>query len=186
VSAPTSDLLRAALRQAGSALKRSELPFALAGGYALWAHGGPEPTHDVDFAVLESDADRAAKVLAEAGFEVDRPPEDWLLKACLDDAVVDVLHRIVGVPVDEHLLSRAEDVELLGIRLPVLPATDVLSSKLRSMTEHYCDFAALLPAARAVREQVDWGRLREECGENDFAATFLYLLERLGVAPSAS
>jgi hypothetical protein len=183
VSEPSPELLRDALRRAGSALKRAELPFALAGGYALWAHGGPEPSHDVDFAVLESDADRAAKVLAEAGFEIDRPPEDWLFKGCLDDATVDVLHRIVGVPVDEDLLDRAIEIELLGIRLPVLPATDVLSSKLRSMTEHYCDFAAMLPGARAVREQVDWARLRQDCGGNDYAAAFLYLLERLGVAP---
>jgi predicted nucleotidyltransferase len=184
VSEPSTDLLREALRRAGSALKRAELPFALAGGYALWAHGGPEPAHDVDFAVLEADADRAAKVLAEAGFEIDRPPEDWLLKACLDEATVDVLHRIVGIPVNQELLDRSSDVELLGVRLPVLPATDVISSKLRSMTEHYCDFAALLPSVRAVREQLDWGVLREECGDNDFAAAFLYLLERLGVAPS--
>jgi hypothetical protein len=183
VSAPSSEPLREALKLAGSALKRADLPFALAGGYALWALGGPEPVHDVDFAILEPDADRAAKVLAEAGFEIDRPPEDWLLKACRGDATVDVLHRIVGVPVDEELLRSAEDVEVLGVRLPVLPATEVLSSKLRSMTEHYCDFAALLPAVRAVREQVDWPRLRAECGDNDFAAAFLYLLQRLGIAP---
>jgi predicted nucleotidyltransferase len=186
LSDPSLELLRDALRRAGSALKRAELPFALAGGYALWAYGGPEPNHDVDFAVLESDADRAAKILAEGGFEIDRPPEDWLLKACLDEATVDVLHRIVGVPVDEELLRRAEEVELLGVRVPVLPATDVLSSKLRSMTEHYCDFAALLPGARAVREQIDWGRLRAECGDNDFAAAFLFLLQRLGIAPPPS
>jgi predicted nucleotidyltransferase len=184
VTEPSPDPLREALRRAGSALKRAELPFALAGGYALWAHGGPEPAHDVDFAVLESDADRAAKILAEAGFEIDRPPEDWLLKARLGEATVDVLHRIVGIPVDQALLERSTDVELLGVRLPVLPATDVISSKLRSMTEHYCDFAAVLPAVRAVREQLDWDLLREECGGNDFAAAFLYLLERLGVAPS--
>jgi hypothetical protein len=186
VSDPSSDDLRAALRCAASALKRADLPFALAGGYALWARGAPEPSHDVDFAVLEPDADRAAKVLADAGFDIDRPPEDWLLKACLGPVTVDVLHRIVGVAVEEELLARAELVELLGVRMPVLPATDVLSSKLRSMTEHYCDFAAVLPAVRAVREQLDWNRLREDCTGNDFAMAFLYLLERLGIAPPSS
>jgi hypothetical protein len=184
--AEEQESLREALKRVAVALKKTGRPFALVGGYAVWARGGPEPDHDVDFAVLESDADRAAKILGDAGFEIDRPPEDWLLKACLGEATVDVLHRIVGVPVDEQLLAGAEDVELLGVRLPVLPATDVFSSKLRSMTEHYCDFAALLPAARAVREQIDWRRLRAECADNDFAAAFMYLLERLGIAPPPS
>jgi hypothetical protein len=183
VSEPSNNDLREGLRCAASALKRAELPFALAGGYALWARGGPEPSHDVDFAVLESDADRAAKLLAEAGFEIDRPPEDWLLKAVLGPVTVDVLHRIVGVPVDKDLLGRAEMIELVGVRIPVLPATDVMVSKLRSMTEHYCDFAAVLPPARAVREQLDWALLYRECADNDFAMAFLYLLQRLGIAP---
>ena len=69
----------------------------------------------------------------------------------------------------------------VGGRLPVLPATDLLSSKLRSMTEHYCDFGRLLPHVRAVREQVDWARLRTEVEGNDFAVAFLFLADRLGV-----
>ena len=31
------------------------LPFALAGGYALWAHGAPESENDVDFVIAEED-----------------------------------------------------------------------------------------------------------------------------------
>jgi hypothetical protein len=35
--------------------------------------------------------------------------------------------------------------------------------------------------ARALREQVDWGRVRKETDGNDFAVAFLYLLELLSV-----
>ena len=171
--------LRSALKRTASALKADGVPFALAGGYALWAHGAPESENDVDFAVAEDDTEQAAAVLAAAGFEVVRPPEDWLFKAVLDGVVVDVLHRIVGEPVDAALLGRSEEMDLLGVRIPVLPATDLLSSKLRSMTEHYCDFGALLPHVRAVREQLDWDRLRAEVEGNDFAAAFLFLADRL-------
>src|ERR1700710_1232570 len=108
--------LRRALKRSASALKRDGVPFALAGGYALWAHGAPEPEHDVDFVVAEEDTERAAKVLADAGFEVVRPPEDWLFKVGCDGAQVDVLHRIVGEPVDHELLKRSEEKDLLGIR----------------------------------------------------------------------
>lgn len=67
--------------------------------------------------------------------------------------------------------------------MPVLPVTDLLISKLRAMTEHYCDVGALLPHVRAVREQVDWERLRAEVAANDFALAFLFLTDRLGISP---
>ena len=43
-----NDELRDVLRRAASALKAHGPEFALAGGYALWAYGAPEPVHDVD------------------------------------------------------------------------------------------------------------------------------------------
>jgi predicted nucleotidyltransferase len=176
------DALRNALKRTASALKHDGVPFALAGGYALWAHGAPESENDVDFVVAEEDTERAAKVLADAGFEVIRPPEDWLFKAGSGGVVVDVLHRMVGEPVDPELLERSGEMDLLGIRLPVLPATDLVSTKLRAMTEHYCDVGALLPHVRAVREQLDWARLRTEVADNDFAVAFLFLTDRLGIS----
>jgi putative nucleotidyltransferase-like protein len=182
MSAPFREPLRLALKRTASALKSDGVPFALAGGYALWAHGAPESENDVDFAVAEVDTERAAAVLAAAGFEVVRPPEDWLFKAVLDGVTVDVLHRIVGEPVTADLLGRSADMDLLGVRMPVLPATDLVSSKLRAMTEHYCDMGALLPHVRAVREQIDWERLRSEVAGNDFAAAFLFLTDRLGIS----
>ena len=65
--------------------------------------------------------------------------------------------------------------------MPVLTATDILVTKLMALDEHYCDFARLLPVARALREQVDWETVRREVGGNDFAVVFLQLLGRLGV-----
>lgn len=73
-------------------------------------------------------------------------------------------------------------MEVLSVVMPVLPATDVVIGKLRAMTEHYCDFAPPLAAVRAVREQVDWPRVRRGVGDSDFAAAFLVLVERLGIA----
>jgi hypothetical protein len=173
--------LREALRRAAAALKAHGPEFALAGGYALWVHGGPEPVHDVDFAVAEPDADAAADTLSAAGFDIERTPEDWLFKASAGAAVVDVLHRLNGEPVDAEVIRSAETRDVLAIRMPVLSPTDVLIQKLRSLHEHYCDFTTLLPAVRAVREQVDWERLRTSTKDNDFAAAFLLLADRLGI-----
>ena len=181
------DRLRTALKRAASALKADGPPFALGGSYALWVHGAPEPEHDVDIVVAERDADRAAEVLAAAGFTIERPAEDWLFKASVDDdAVVDILHRLNGVPVEPDLLASATVHEVLALPMPVLDPTHLTTVRLRSLSEHYCDFAALLPAVRAVREQLDWAKIRADTAHNDFAVAFLVLAERLGISPTRS
>jgi hypothetical protein len=176
--------LRTALKRVGSALKQSGLPFALAGGYALWARGASESAHDVDFLIAESDVEAVAAALAAADFTVIRPPEDWLFKIDTDGVVVDVLHRAAGEPVTAELLTHSDDLEVLSVRMPVLWATDLISAKLRAMSEHYCDFGPILAAVRAVREQIDWPRLRCEVGSSDFATAFLLLANRLGISPA--
>jgi hypothetical protein len=177
-----NDDLRDALKRAASALRAQGPDFALAGSYALWVFGGPEPVHDVDFVVAEPDTEKAAATLEAAGFSIDRTPEDWLFKACVgDDFVIDVLHRLNGIPVDAGTILSAEELDVLAIRMRVLPPTHVLTEKLNSLNEHNCDFTALLPAVRAVREQVDWQQLEAATAANDFAAAFLFLAQRLGI-----
>jgi hypothetical protein len=195
-SSPPSDtsdepLLRIALKRSASALKADGVPFALGGGYALWVAGGPEPSHDVDLVVAETDVELAANSLAAAGLRVERPPEDWLFKAYCDPngslepaeelALVDVLHRLGGVPVEHSLLETAREYEVLGVRIPVLPPTPIMIAKLRSLSEHYCDFAPLMLAVRAVREQLDWTEIRKATQDNPFAEAFLLVVERLGI-----
>ena len=87
--------------------------FALAGSYALWAVGAPEPSHDVD---------------------LEHSPDDWLFKARTSDSVVDVLHRINGERVERATLDCAEERDVLAIAMPVLPPTMVVIQKLRSST----------------------------------------------------
>lgn len=178
---PEQGALREALKRTASTLKQHDVRFALAGGYALWARGGPESTHDVDFMIREADADVVADILQSAGLSVRRTPEDWLFKVETDGAVVDVLHRAAGVPITDEMLQRSDELEVLSVRMPVLVATDIVSNKLRAMTEHQCDFGPLLASVRAVREQIDWPRVRAETAGSPFAAAFLLLVDRLGI-----
>ncbi|OBA62451.1 hypothetical protein A5647_07710 [Mycobacterium sp. 1100029.7] len=178
---PDPQQLREALRGAASALKENGPRFALAGSYALWAYGAPEPSHDVDFVVLESDVASAAATLRDAGFAIENPPEDWLFKAHCGDAVVDVLHRLNGERVEAAMLDCAEQLDVLAISMPVLPPTMVLVQKLRALNEHYCDFGRLLPAVRAVRERLDWAYIESRTADNDYAIAFLVLAERLAL-----
>jgi len=177
--------LREALKRVAVALKRTGIPFALIGGYAVWARGGPEPDHDVDFMVAATDADKTAALLQEAGFTVEHPPEDWLFKVFTDDSMVDVIFRDSGDAAERAVVEEADELEVLSVEMPVLSATEVVVQKLLALDEHYCDFGAMIPVVRALREQVDFERVRAETAGSPYAAALLFLLERLDVVPPA-
>ena len=65
--------------------------------------------------------------------------------------------------------------------MPVLSATEIMVQKMRTLAEHYCDFGAMIPVARALREQVDRDRGACETGGNPFAEALLFLLGRIDV-----
>ena len=176
------EALREGLRRVCSTLKQGQIPFAVAGGNALWVHGARESDHDVDVVVADSQVEDAVRCLDRAGFLIERPPEDWLFKAWWGPAMVDVIHRLHTGPVDERVLARAQDHEMLGVRVPVLPAQDVIMEKLLTLREQYCDLSGLFGVVRGVREQLDWAALAQGAGHNELAFAFLVAAERLGIS----
>ncbi|HET8681144.1 MAG TPA: nucleotidyltransferase [Micromonosporaceae bacterium] len=179
------DGLLVTLKRVSSVLKQAGIPFALAGGFAAYAHGGTSSDHDVDFLLREEDADRALEALAEAGFTTERPPEDWLVKVYDDGRLVDLIHRPVEQPVTEETLADTVMRPVNAVHLPVVSATMLMVHKLLTFSQHYCDFAKGLPLARSLREQIDWVRVRKETAHSPYAEAFLVLLDRLDVVPLA-
>lgn len=171
-----------AAKQVGALLKREGHLFALAGSVAVYAHGGEKNLqHDVDFAIRPEDAEAVAVTLRDAGLTVYTPPEDWLIKATCFGQPVDIIFELADRPVGADMLERAEEVSVDSVRMPVLAPTDLLWSLVAAFSEHHCDFGAALPIARALREKVDWERVRRECGDAPMPAAFFFLLERLNV-----
>lgn len=180
------ETLLGALRKAVSALREAEVDFLLGGSMASWARGGPSTNHDVDLFVREEDADSAAQALAAAGFDVERPAEGWLVKAWVDDVLVDVIFHPSSGEIDDDVFARAEEMEVDAIRLRVASLEDVLSAKLLGLSEQDLDLGPSLEVARALREQIDWRSVEERTRESPYARTFLYLARELGIAPVSS
>lgn len=172
---------REVLKSVATALKQSALPFALAGGYAVWARGGPESEHDVDFAIRPADAQTVRACLLGVGLEEVRSSEDWLSKVGRDGVVVDLIHRLPIGDVDDDLLARCTSLSVDSVRMPVMSATDLLLCRILVFGAHSCDFSPVLGFARALREQVDWERVRREAKADPFARAFMQLLESLEV-----
>ena len=182
VTATKFEQLLDTLKRAGAALRDAEIPFALGGGMAIWAHGGPETEHDLDFFVKPEDAERALQALTEIGFRPEKPPEGWLYKAWDGDVLVDLIFEPAGMRVDDKLFRRATELEVNAVRIPVAAPKDVLVSKLLALREHELDYDQLLEIARTVREQIDWDDVRLRTAHSPFAKAFFTLVDELGVS----
>ncbi len=175
------DRLTDAMKRAAAALQEADVRFALAGGLACWARGGPATDHDVDFMIKPDDAERAADALARAGLRTEQPPEGWLVKAYVDDTLIDLVYEPAGGAVTDEWFDRAEELEVKAMRLPVASLEDVLATKLLALTEQEPDYAAVLEIARTLREQIDWQEVRERTSQSPFAQAFFTLVEGLGI-----
>jgi hypothetical protein len=173
-----------ATKQVGALLKASGYPFALVGSVAAYAHGVPTRLqHDSDFCLRRQDAEAVVQTLVQGGIQVVSPPEDWLVKARAGGEEIDLIFELAHRPVTKEMLDRAEILPVDSVHMPVLAPSDLLESRLTALSEHHCDFGALLPVARALRERVDWDRLRRDHSDSPMPDAFLYLLERLDVIP---
>lgn len=171
-----------AMRNAAATLRDAAIPFALAGGLAVWARGGPDTDHDVDFVIKKEDVDRALQALEQDGFRSEKPPEEWLVKVYQGSCMIDLIFAPSGMVVDDELLERAEELEVYAIRMRVLSVTDILVTKLLALKEHAVDYESVLEIARSCREQVDWADLRRRTRHHPYAQPFFTLVAELGIA----
>ena len=168
------------LKKTVAALRDAKVPHLLGGGLAIWARGGPERDHDLDFLVKKEDAERALQALVDAGMKPERPPEDWLFKAHDENGVlVDLIFRPTENPVTDAMIARGDELEIMAIRVNVVSPGDVLVSKLLALREHELDYDTLVEMTRAVREQVDWVDVRLRTAQSPFARAFFTLVEGL-------
>jgi Uncharacterised nucleotidyltransferase len=170
-----------ALKRAVAALRGADVPFLLGGSLASWARGGPKTTHDLDLMIKPEDAERTLEALTGAGMRAERPPEEWLLKAWDGETLVDLIYCPKGLPMDDDVIARGEDLSVLGMEIRVMALEDVMATKLMALTEHALRYEGLLQIARSLREQIDWGEVRARTEESPFARAFFVLLEGLEI-----
>ena len=175
-----------ALKRAAAALREADIPFLLGGSLASWARGGPETRHDLDLMIKPEDVERALEALGGAGMRPERPPEEWLVKAWDGDTLVDLIYCPKGLPMDDDVIARGEELSVLGMEIRVMALEDVMATKLMALTEHSLRYESLLQIARALREQIDWQAVRSRTDSSPFARAFFVLLEGLEILPEAA
>lgn len=176
-----SEHVLGSLKRVAATLRDADIPFALGGGLAAWARGGPPSEKDVDLLIREQDCERAHEVLDAAGFRTEVPPEGWLVKAWDGEILIDLIHRPSGLVVDDALLATCDELSVHAVWMPVMRIDDLLTSKLLSLTEHHLDYGPALEITRALREQIDWQQVRRRTESSPFARAFFSLIHELGI-----
>jgi hypothetical protein len=174
----------ATLKRSVAAFREADVEALLGGSLAIWARGGPETKHDLDFMVRPEDAERALQALVDIGMKPETPPEGWLYKAWDGGVLVDIIFQPRGLEMTDEVFERGDTREVLAISVNLMSLEDVFATKLLSLDEHNCDYQSVLLMARSLREQVDWDHLRERTSGWPFAHAFFVLVEDLQVAPS--
>jgi hypothetical protein len=179
------DALLDALKRVTAILRDADIAFALGGGLAAWALGGPATEHDVDLAIRECDVERALAALEAHGLPTERAPEGWLVKTWVDGVLVDLIFRPAGLVVDDEFLARCSEMSVAAVTMRVMSPDDIFSTKLLALSEHSLDLEPLLAYARALREQVDWPLVAKRVEHSPFARSFVFLARALEIIPAA-
>lgn len=87
--------------------------------------------------IKREDIGRAVAALTAAGMRADDPPEEWLVKAWDGDVLVDLIFWPKGLPIDDDVIARGEEMSVLSMQMRVMSLEDVLITKLMAITEHH-------------------------------------------------
>jgi hypothetical protein len=145
----------------------AHVPFLVGGAYALERYTGiARHTKDFDIFVRAADCGPALAVLASAGCQTDLTFSHWLAKAFRGDDFIDVIFSSGNgiATVDDAWFTHAIPAEVLGLRVKLCPAEEMIWSKAFIMERERYDGADIAHLIRAEGERLDWRRLLARFG----------------------
>lgn len=118
-------------------IEKSDIPYALIGGFAAKSLGRPRVTHDIDIFVRPDDAEKVLHVLEEKGFTSQKRDPYWLFKAWRENILVDVIFKSSGdIYFDEEVRSHVRRVPYLGRYVNAISPEDFIVIKAAAHQEH--------------------------------------------------
>ena len=144
-------------------MDESRVRYVVGGGYAMACYTGIiRHTKDLDVFVKREDRDRVLRVFAMAGYQTSLHWPHFLAKAIMQDAFVDILYASANglCQVDDAMLERPVEEDVLGRRAPLCPVEEMIRSKAFVESRDRFDAADIMHLIRARAESIDWRRLR--------------------------
>jgi hypothetical protein len=117
--------------------------------------------------VRYADRQRALDVLGAAGFETQLTFPHWLGKAFCGEDFCDIIFSSGNgvAPVDDAWFRHAPTADVLGLRVKICPAEEMLWSKSFVMERERYDGADVVHLIRAGAATLDWDRIVARFGD---------------------
>jgi hypothetical protein len=150
-------------------LHEAELPFMVAGAYALRHHTGiSRQTKDLDLFVKRDDIGKALEALERAGFRTELPFAHWLGKVFDGDEFIDIIFSSGnGVAiVDDDFFVHAPHGLCFDVPIRWCPVEEMIWSKSFVMERERFDGADVAHLLHSCAASLDWQRLIERFGEH--------------------
>jgi hypothetical protein len=155
--------------EALDALDRAGVRYMVGGALAMNLYTGIwRDTKDLDLFVPEESVARLLKTLKEAGCRTEITDPMWLAKAWRGGFFADVIHATHNGTgsVEASWFSNAKETEILDRRVLVVPAEEMLLSKIFVVAKDRCDVSDVLHVIFATRGDLDWDRMLTKIGEH--------------------
>jgi hypothetical protein len=146
-----------------STLKNAEIPFVVAGAYALHLYTGIyRDTKDLDLFLKREDVDQALDSLSQVGFQTSMHDPVWIAKAYANNEYFADLIFSSGngvAVVDDYWMERAHPGVIHGLPILTAPPEEIIWSKAFVCERERFDGADINHLILARGKQMDWHHL---------------------------
>lgn len=154
-------------------IRESGIPFALGGALALGCYTGRfRNTKDIDLYIMPRDREATIQAMGRAGLSdyYDKLPYDraWIYRAYEGNTIADAIWAMANhhADVDERWITAGPLVSVDGEVMRVLPAEELIWSKLYVMQRERCDWPDVLNLIHAAGDRIDWEHLQTRLGDD--------------------
>jgi hypothetical protein len=156
-------------REVLTLLEKKEVPFAVAGAFALRQHTGiSRDTKDLDLFLTAPNAVKALGVLEKEGFACEVCDPVWLYKAHRHEFFVDLITGMSNavIIVDDSWIARAKAAVIYDVTTRVLAGEELIASKLFVTRRERFDGADIAHVIYGSQGKLDWKRVLALAGEH--------------------
>ena len=161
------------------ALNGAGIRHMLGGTIALNAYTGVwRDAKDLDLFVPEKTVAWVLETLGASDFETEVTDPCWLAKAWKGELFADIVHanQNGALPVEESWFAHAQEITVLGRQALVIPAEEMILSKMFVATRDQWDMSDVLHLIFATRGDLDWDRILTKVGEHwELLLVYLHL-----------
>lgn len=143
-------------------LAETEVPFLLAGTYALSAYTGiSRQTKDIDVFCKPRDYPRILVGFKKLGYRIAIEDDRWIAKVFKGRVFLDVIFASSNgaIPIDERWFEHARQSTVLGIPVKVIGPTELVWSKCFIQARDRYDGSDIAHLILRASDQIDWHRL---------------------------